>query len=59
MGIAPATTIMGMARGTVTIKAIGWGTVTIVVGSNDDCSASHCSDTDFGIGANVWYASLA
>ena len=59
MGIAPATTIMGMARGTVTIKAIGWGTVTIVVGSNDDCSASHCSDTDFGSEQMCGIASLA
>jgi hypothetical protein len=36
MGIAPATTTMGIARGTVTIMGIAPGTVTIAVGSNDD-----------------------
>ena len=62
MGIAPATTIMGIARGTVTIKAIGGGTVTIAVGSNDDCNSSHCSGHGSGqIGANcvVCLAGLA
>ena len=48
MGIAPATTTMGIARGTVTIMGIAPGAVTIAVGSNDDCSASHCLDADFG-----------
>jgi hypothetical protein len=60
MAIASATTIMDIARGTVTIKAIGEGTVTIAVGNNDDCNSSHCSNTDSGqIGANAWYAPLA
>ena len=36
MGIAPATTIMGIARGTVTIMGIAPGAVTIAVGSNDE-----------------------
>jgi hypothetical protein len=36
MGIAPATTIMGIARGTVTIMGIVPGAVTIAVGSNDE-----------------------
>jgi hypothetical protein len=40
MGIAPATTIMGTAPGTVTIMGIAPGTVTIAVGSNDDCNSS-------------------
>ena len=35
-GIAPATTIMGIARGTVTIMDIARGAVTIAVGSNDE-----------------------
>jgi hypothetical protein len=41
MGIAPATTIMGTAPGTVTIMGIALGTVTIAVGSNDDRNSSH------------------
>ena len=47
-GHRAATTIMGIAHGTVTIKATGRGTVTIAVGSNDDCNSSHCSDTGSG-----------
>jgi hypothetical protein len=59
MDIAPGTITMGITRGTVTIMGIA-GTVTIAVGSNDDCCASHCSDTDLGGSErNVWYAWLA
>ena len=36
VGIAAATTIMGIARGTVTIMGIARGAVTIAVGSNDE-----------------------
>jgi hypothetical protein len=49
MGIAPATTTMGIAPGTVTIMGIALGTVTIAVGSNDDCNSSRIvRDTDSG-----------
>jgi len=57
MGTAPATTTMGIARGTVTIMGIAPGAVTIAVGSNDDLQCVALFRDRFWIGANAFLGS--